>query len=117
MKIISSDGIGVRALLAAAEKLYELTEERGIGLGVIQDGGETYAVAYADPIGLGVTIERNPRIIDLGVAPRPEPEHDLGPSGTHLVDGSCICTSAEGCCNSPEGACICPDCTDECHGH
>lgn len=71
-EIMSTDGIGVRALLGVAEKLHELTEERGILLGVIEGEaiGEDYPVgvvmAKADGgknNALAVTIEANPRII------------------------------------------------------
>jgi hypothetical protein len=77
MKIISADGIGVRALLGAAEKLYELTEERNLVLGVIESGveGAPVAVVTGQLLGegpaLGVTVEQNPRIVDLGVDDHP----------------------------------------------
>jgi hypothetical protein len=90
MKIISTDGIGVRALLTAAEKLHELTEERNIVLGVIEDGGDGHPVGFVIAQGdvgkgqagvLGVTIERNPRIVDLGGAePVAEWERNTGPA-------------------------------------
>lgn len=82
VRIISGDGIGVRALLTAAEKVFELTEERNIALGVIEGEaiGEDFPVAVVtgQTVGkgprLGVTVERNPRIVDLGEAGEPPVE-------------------------------------------
>ena len=72
--IIESDGMGVGALVSLAGKLHDLTEDRNVTLGVIQDegldGGKAVAVVTAkrasfedDTPHLAVTVERNPRII------------------------------------------------------
>lgn len=65
MRIISSDGIGIRALLGAAEKLHEITEERGVTLGVIHERGVGTAVLIAkgNAPRLAVTVEKNPKLI------------------------------------------------------
>jgi hypothetical protein len=67
MRIITSDGIGMRALLGVAEKLHALTEEYNVALGVVMDEGKNkaIAVAYHDDRGFAVTVEANPKIVEL----------------------------------------------------
>lgn len=75
MKILNTDGIGIRALLGAAEKLHELTVERNIILGVIEDPespedearmiGVVLGTSFGHGQRIAVTIEKNPRLVDL----------------------------------------------------
>lgn len=124
MKIIASDGIGVRALLAVAEKLCELTEERNITLGVIEDGGDGHpvGVVVGNTIGkgprLGVTIERNPRIVDLD-APEPLPEGvaRVHSYAGHFYAGTRDCMCVNRCCNDDHDMCVCTECEDIDHEH
>lgn len=72
MRIISTDGIGVAAMVRAAEKLQEVADEFGVALGVITDpvyGKAIAVVPRTSPSGsqrLGVTVEANPKIVQLG---------------------------------------------------
>lgn len=72
MKIteVSADGLGVSTLIAAAGKIHDLTEERNITLGVVEDadtGSYTACVIADQDVGkafaLAVTVERNPKIV------------------------------------------------------
>lgn len=132
---MSTDGVGVRALLGVAEKLHELTGERGITLGFIEAealGGESavaVVMAQAD-VGkrgdtLVVTIEASPRLIRMA---RDEPvgvdlTHEYRPEAVvHSFGGhfwqrtrDCMCTNS--CCNNADGDCICPECEDDDHEH
>lgn len=126
MKIteVSADALGVGAVIAAAGKIHDLTEERNIVLGVIEDGGDGPPIAVLkarkqldDGRGtyphLAVTIERNPRLLRL--------EDDVtvehNPQGSAHIDctGSCWCIAP--CCNDAEGDCTCPECSDVGHDH
>lgn len=124
MKIteVSADGLGVSALIAAAGKIHDLTEERNIILGLLEDGGEGIPVgvvmAKSDrgngyPL-LAVTVEKNPRVLWLEGDVKPEPEHDTNGFRSHLVSGVCICVGP--CCNDAEENCTCPECTEREHG-
>ena len=67
MKIISTDGIGLAAMVRAAEKLFEVIDEFGVDLGVIDDPVYGKAIAVAPRGGsrrVLVTVERNPKIVE-----------------------------------------------------
>jgi pyruvate-formate lyase-activating enzyme len=67
VRIISSDGIGVAAMVRAAEKLYEVIDEFGVDLGVIDDPVYGKAIAVVPRGGsrrVLVTVERNPKIVE-----------------------------------------------------
>ena len=67
MRIISTDGIGVAALVRAAEKIAEVVEEYGCALGVIDDPvlGKAVAVGYAKGRTILVTVEQNPKVVEI----------------------------------------------------
>lgn len=129
MKIteVSADGLGVSALIAAAGKIHDLTEERNIVLGVIEGAtlGEDYPVAVVmakadarpDRDRLAVTIERNPRIFHWSAEPEAafrNVVHNV--IGDHIVEGACYCDAD--CCNSDDGRiCTCRECSSEHHDH
>lgn len=70
MRIISTDGIGVAALVRAAEKIQEVADEFGVSLAVIDSPvyGKAVAVTYGNrrvkDHRLAATVEDNPKIID-----------------------------------------------------
>lgn len=123
MKIIESDGIGVAALLAAARSIHAEIEGGNLVLGAAEIDGEdgpiAVVTALADRYTVGVTIEANPRLVDMRDAQPPAPAR----SGTTCLseehyldaDGDCVCTAR--CCNDATGACICLTCTNERHDH
>lgn len=72
MRIISTDGIGVAAMVRAAEKLQEVADDFGVDLGVIDDPalGKAIAVVAKGARGKGarllVTVEQNPKVVETG---------------------------------------------------
>jgi hypothetical protein len=61
MKIISRDGIGLAAMVRAAEKVAEILDEFNVTLGVIDDAP---AIGHRDGEGdVLVTVETNPKIV------------------------------------------------------
>jgi hypothetical protein len=69
VNIIHDDGIGLAAMVRAAEKIQEVIDEFGIVLGVVGAAGEVNAeaIAIGDLRGgrILVTVEKNPKIIDI----------------------------------------------------
>lgn len=126
MKIIEADGIGVAALLAAARSIHAEIEGGNLVLGAAEIEGEAGPVAVVTALGdrytVGVTIERNPRLVDMTDAQEPPAPARSGTTcvseGEHYADGypfDCICTAR--CCNGPTGACVCLTCTNQSHEH
>ncbi len=66
MRIISSDGIGLAAMVRAAEKVAEILDEFNVVLGMIDDPvyGKALAIGHRDGEGeVLVTVEANPKIV------------------------------------------------------
>lgn len=121
MKIteISSDGLGVSALIAAAGAVHDLLKDRNVALGVMQhdSGAEDTLVVFAERQDggdvLGVTVETNPRLLVFSKG-EAKPEH-REEYGDHYP-GVCACVRP--CCNTEDGElCICPTCESENHRH
>lgn len=70
MRIIATDGVSLAALLGVAHKIQETLVNHNVALGVGYIDGEDTPVAVITALGptpgIGVTIERNPRIASLG---------------------------------------------------
>lgn len=69
MKIITTDGVGLAAMVRAAEKLQEVADEFGVDLGVIDSPAYGKAIAVMQRgkgNRLGVTVETNPKIVEFG---------------------------------------------------
>ncbi len=71
MRIIHTDGVGLAAMIRAAEKIWEVAEEFNVGLGVVGVEGKTAGIVQAIAVGdrkggkVLVTVERNPRVIEV----------------------------------------------------
>jgi hypothetical protein len=66
VKIISRDGIGLAAMVRAAEKVAEILDEFNVALGMIDDPVYGKAIALVHRDGKGdvlVTVEANPKIV------------------------------------------------------
>lgn len=128
MKIIESDGIGVAALLAAARSIHAEIEGGNLVLGAAEIDGEdgpiAVVTALADRYTVGVTIEANPRLVDMR-EPEPEPKPqrlgtthvDRGTVAAHYFTGTNDCVCVAPCCSGVGGACICLTCEDRSHAH
>jgi hypothetical protein len=128
MKIVYSDGVGLAAMVRAAEKIQEVIDEFGIALGVVGAAGEVdpFAIAVGDTRGgkILVTVEKNPKIIDIdkrdGEQPQPpaHPDDTLANGEPHFYDigGMKSCRCHGPCCNLGD-TCTCPSCENEHHDH
>lgn len=127
MKVISSDGLGVGALLRTAREIQALLVDSNIHLGVVDIDGEdvAYVTGKAHGYRIGVTVEPTPRLVDLGQPEAPKARSGSthpGRAGTHydaLRDGrgsrDCLCI--ERCCSGVNGQCVCLTCEDTRHDH
>ena len=130
MKVISSDGIGLAALLEAAGRVGQVLSDHNVTLAVGTIDGEGHpvalVVAQADGYRIGVTVEPRPRLVDVGQPEAPAPA--IGPvkprAGTthpenevHYFTGTSDCVCVARCCSGAHGACICLTCEDPGHGH
>lgn len=70
MRIISTDGIGLAAMVRAAEKLQEVADEFNVALAVIDSPVYGKAIAVAQrgerTPRLAVTVEVNPKLVEIG---------------------------------------------------
>lgn len=124
MKIIESDGIGVAALLAAARSIHAEIEGGNLVLGAAEIDGEdgpiAVVTALADRYTVGVTIERNPRLVDMReLEPQRLGSTHVGQEtvSPHYFTGTADCVCVAACCSGVGGACICLTCEDRSHAH
>lgn len=75
--VIEGDGVGLAALINTGAQLHEMIEERRIAVGVVYLDGDDVATTCLMAVrdvekprtgALVVTVERNPRVIRLGVS-------------------------------------------------
>lgn len=74
MRIITSDAVGLAAVIRAAERIAEILDEHNVRLGVIKIDGEDHAIGVSDKrIGrVLATVERKPKVVQVDTIARTE---------------------------------------------
>jgi hypothetical protein len=66
MEIITSDAVGLAAVIRAAELIAEILDEHNVRVGVIKVDGEDHAIGIAEKRGdmkVLATVERKPKVV------------------------------------------------------